>query len=54
MRSSKRSRSSKTGSTIISTRLEQFDLIRIRSFQPELEYVFKHASDPGGGLQRSS
>jgi class 3 adenylate cyclase/tetratricopeptide (TPR) repeat protein len=24
-------------------RLEQFDLIRIRSFQPELEYVFKHA-----------
>jgi len=23
--------------------LEQFDLIRIRSFQPELEYVFKHA-----------
>ena len=24
-------------------RLEQFDLIRIRSLQPELEYVFKHA-----------
>jgi len=24
-------------------RLEQFDLIRIRSFQPELEYIFKHA-----------
>jgi class 3 adenylate cyclase/tetratricopeptide (TPR) repeat protein len=24
-------------------RLEQFDLIRIRSFQPDLEYVFKHA-----------
>jgi class 3 adenylate cyclase len=24
-------------------RLEQFDLIRIRSLQPELEYIFKHA-----------
>jgi len=24
-------------------RLEQFDLIRVRSFQPELEYDFKHA-----------
>ena len=30
--------------------LEQIDLIKTKSLIPELEYLFKHALNPGGGL----
>jgi len=34
--------------------LERLDLIRARSFQPDLEYMFKHPPYPGGRLQWSA